>query len=104
VAAGSPDRGAAEAVHDAVAAAGPSDGGAAGEDPDDLRRFAHRIVRDVTDDLERHRFNTAVAKLMMLTNEIRRAVDGGRPAVEASRALVQMLAPLAPFISEELWR
>ena len=45
-----------------------------------------------------------MAKLMTLTNEIRRTVDAGGGAVEASRALVQMLAPFAPFISEELWR
>ncbi|HEX9890539.1 MAG TPA: class I tRNA ligase family protein, partial [Actinomycetota bacterium] len=53
---------------------------------------------------ERFRFNVAVARLMELTNEIRRTLDGGRPAAEAVRALVLMLAPMAPFITEELWR
>jgi leucyl-tRNA synthetase len=84
-----------------AAVAGPS---GARDEPEELRRLTHRIVRDVTEDLERHRFNTAVAKLMTLTNEIRRTIDSGRGAVGASRALVQMLAPFAPFISEELWR
>ena len=93
------------AVHDA--SAGGTSGvsaEAAGPDPEGLRRLTHRTIRGVTEDLERHRFNTAVAKMMTLTNEIRRTIDADQPAVEASRALVQMLAPLAPFVSEELWR
>jgi leucyl-tRNA synthetase len=91
------------AVHDAAdgrSGAGTPDDG----DPVELRRLTHRTVRGVTDDLERHRFNTAIAKLMTLTNEIRRTVDGGGAAAEAAGALVPMLAPFAPFISDELWR
>jgi leucyl-tRNA synthetase len=41
---------------------------------------------------------------MELTNEVRRVLDEDRPAGEAVRALVLMLAPMAPFIAEELWR
>jgi len=73
-------------------------------DPDDLRRLTHRTIQQVTSLYERFRFNVAVARLMELTNEIRRTLDGGRPAAEAVRALVLMLAPMAPFITEELWR
>ena len=42
--------------------------------------------------------------LMVLTNEIRTTLDEGDGALEASRALVEMLAPFAPFAAEELWR
>jgi leucyl-tRNA synthetase len=54
--------------------------------------------------MERYRFNVAVAKLMVLTNEIRHAQDAGGGTGDAARALVQMMAPMAPFAAEELWR
>jgi leucyl-tRNA synthetase len=85
------------AVHDAV------DAGAA-EQPEALTRLAHRTVAGVTEDLERFRFNVAISKLMVLTNEIRHTLDAGKGALEAARALVPMMAPLAPFAAEELWR
>jgi leucyl-tRNA synthetase len=75
-----------------------------GDEPDALRRLTHRTIQGVTVDLERFRFNTAISKLMVLTHEIRSALDAGRGARAASEALVQMLAPLAPFTAEELWR
>ncbi|HVM12427.1 MAG TPA: leucine--tRNA ligase [Actinomycetota bacterium] len=75
-----------------------------GEDPDELRRSTHRTIRDVSGLYDRFRFNVAVARLMELTNEMRRTLDGGGAALEAARSLVLMLAPMAPFITEELWR
>jgi leucyl-tRNA synthetase len=75
-----------------------------GGDGEELRRFTHRTIRRVTDLYERYRFNVAVARLMELTNQIRAALDRGEPAREAASALVQMVAPMAPFIAEELWR
>ena len=74
------------------------------EDPNALRRLTHRTIKAVTEDLEDLRFNVAIAKLMVLTNEIRSALDAGAGAREASTALVQMVAPMAPFVAEELWR
>ena len=79
---------------------------AAGRDsaePEALRRLMHRTVKAVTEDLERFRFNVAISKLMVLTNEIRSTLDAGGGAREAAAALVQMLAPMAPFITDELW-
>jgi leucyl-tRNA synthetase len=84
------------AVHDAV----ESDA----VEPEELRRLTHRTIKAVTEDMERFAFNTAVAKLMTLTNEIRKSLDGGGGAREAATALVQMLSPMAPFIAEDLWR
>jgi leucyl-tRNA synthetase len=84
------------AAHDAA--------GREGEDPEPLRRFTHRTIRQVTELYERHRFNVVVARLMELTNEIRAALERGEPARVAATALVQMVAPMAPFIAEELWR
>jgi leucyl-tRNA synthetase len=73
-------------------------------EPDALVRLTHKTIRDVTDDLERFRFNVAISKLQVLTNEMRAALDGGGGALGAARALVPMLAPFAPFAAEELWR
>jgi leucyl-tRNA synthetase len=75
----------------------------AGE-PEELVRETHRTIRGVTEDLERFRFNTAISKLQVLTNSMRSSLDAGGGASGAARALVQMLAPFAPFAAEELWR
>src|SRR5512132_1084889 len=73
-------------------------------DPEPLRRLTHRTIRDVTGDMERFRFNVAISKLQVLSNGMRSALDAGEGAREAAAALTLMLAPLAPFASEELWR
>ena len=54
--------------------------------------------------MERFRFNTAISKLQVLTNEMRAALDAGAGALDAAGALAQMLAPFAPYAAEELWR
>jgi len=78
-------------------------------DPDlELERLAHRTTQAVTDDLERFRFNTAISKLMVLSNRLADALRAGRGTAEQRRSaaerLVLLLAPLAPFLAEELWR
>jgi leucyl-tRNA synthetase len=74
------------------------------EEPIELIRATHKAIKGVTEDAERFRFNTAISKLMVLTNEMRTALDGGGGALGAARALTLMLAPFAPFAAEELWR
>jgi leucyl-tRNA synthetase len=74
------------------------------EEPESLTRLTHRTVRSVTEDMDRFRFHTAISKLMVLSNEMRASLDAGQGARAAAEALVQMLAPLAPFAAEELWR
>jgi leucyl-tRNA synthetase len=76
----------------------------AGDESDTLERLTHRTIAGVTDDLERFRFNVAISKLMVLTNEMRARLDAGEGARKAAEALAQMLAPFAPFAAEELWR
>ena len=77
--------------------------GPEGED-EALARSTHRAIRGVTEDMDRFRFNIAISKLMVLTNELRATLDAGGGGRDAARALTQMLAPLAPFAAEELWR
>jgi leucyl-tRNA synthetase len=74
---------------------------------DGLRRLAHRTLKQVTGHYERVRFNLVISQLMTLTTAIQRGLEGGdRPSSlgEAAEMLVLMLAPMAPHISEELWR
>ncbi len=73
-------------------------------EPEGLVRLTHRTVKGVTEDMDRFRYNTAISKLMVLSNEMRAALDAGHGARGAAEALAQMLAPLAPFAAEELWR
>ncbi|HEX6655700.1 MAG TPA: leucine--tRNA ligase [Candidatus Limnocylindria bacterium] len=72
-----------------------------------LRRATHATIAGVTDDYGAFRFNTAVAKLMELSNAIQHARDAGiggsQAYVEATDTLLLLLAPAAPHIAEELW-
>jgi len=74
------------------------------DEPETLVRLTHRTVKQVTEDMDRFRFHTAISKLMVLSNEMRSALDAGHGARAAAEALVLMLAPVAPFAAEELWR
>jgi leucyl-tRNA synthetase len=103
--AGDPDRrpGAHQWLGRVFAAVGDSAVGG-GDEPVELVRLTHRTIKGVTEDLERFRFNVAISKLMVLSNEMRQVLDGGGAVRGAAEALVQMLAPFAPFAAEELWR
>ena len=68
------------------------------------RRVLHRTVDGVRADMAGLRFNTAIAKLIELTNHVTVSfVDTGTPR-EVAEPLVLMLAPFAPHLAEELWR
>ncbi|HVB05375.1 MAG TPA: leucine--tRNA ligase [Acidimicrobiales bacterium] len=72
-----------------------------------LRRARHKAVRQVTQDLDRYAFNTAVAEVMSLTNEISRARQGGVAADEVDEAidtLLQLLAPMTPHLAAEAYQ
>src|SRR5207248_2353647 len=91
------------------AAGGGTVAGSDGDTPSTLRRLAHRTIEGVTEDFGRFRYNTAVAKLMTLTTELQRALDERGPSVAGdarfvAESLVLMLAPMAPHVTEELWR
>ncbi|MCK5799306.1 MAG: leucine--tRNA ligase, partial [Deltaproteobacteria bacterium] len=68
---------------------------------DTLRRALHKTIKAVTDDMERMRFNTALARMIELNNLL--VAEASLPR-EVAEALVLMLAPLAPHVAEEIWR
>ncbi|RGC67953.1 Leucine--tRNA ligase [Micromonospora sp. MW-13] len=73
------------------------------DDPADeaTRRLLHKVVDGVRGDMEGIRFNTAIAKLIELTNGLTRLPATPR---EVAEPLVLMVAPFAPHVAEELWR
>jgi leucyl-tRNA synthetase len=69
-------------------------------------RKLHQTIGKITLDFEqRWHFNTSIAALMELTNELYACEDGMSPAAlrETLEALVLLLEPFTPFIAEELW-
>jgi leucyl-tRNA synthetase len=90
-------------------AAGVGDLAGATEKEKTLLRTTHQTLRRVTHDFElRWHFNSAIALLMELVNEIHAKEpleDGARPAVikELLELLTLMLAPMSPHIGEEMW-
>jgi len=73
----------------------------------ELRRITHKTIKKVAEDLERFRFNTMIAALMEFTNYLTRAKEArsvdSAALWEAIDALLLMLAPSIPHLSEELW-
>lgn len=67
----------------------------------DTAKLLAKTVDGVRRDFEHFGFNTAVAKLIELNNAVTRLAAPPRAVVEP---LVQMVAPLAPHIAEELWQ
>jgi leucyl-tRNA synthetase len=87
-------------VHEVVAAEGADGSPSVG---DALTRKAHQTIAKVTDDIgRRYSFNTAIAAVMELLNELSRtpADPAARLAAETAVSLIQ---PYAPHVAEELW-
>src|SRR5947199_336397 len=75
-------------------------------DPE-LERDRHATIQRVTHSLQRFSFNTAVAALMELSNSLSKALEEKTASrlrcEETFDTLVQLLHPLAPHMTEELW-
>jgi leucyl-tRNA synthetase len=73
-----------------------------------LRRATHKAVAEITESLDSHRFNVAVARIMELVNAARKVIDSGAgpadPAVrEAVETVAIALSTVAPYVAEEMW-
>ncbi|MDX1657383.1 MAG: leucine--tRNA ligase [Nitriliruptorales bacterium] len=82
------------------------DGETDGQAAEALEKAIHVAVDGATADFDAFKYNTAIAKMMTLTNELqeaRRSGVGGRVVEDAIATLLQLLAPICPFITEELW-
>ncbi len=71
----------------------------------ELLRKAHQTIAKVTDDVGRRQsFNTAIAAVMELVNELSRAGADDPAARFAAETAVSVIQPYAPHVSEELWQ
>ena len=79
----------------------------AGAGAAEIRRETHAMIRKVSADIERFRFNTMIAAMMEFSNALSRLREAGPVDQdawdEAIDALTLCLAPSAPHISEEIW-
>ncbi|WP_028561699.1 leucine--tRNA ligase [Paenibacillus pinihumi] len=71
-----------------------------GEGSEAFKRVWHRTIKKVTEDYDNLRFNTAISQLMIFVNEAYKSDELPRAAMEH---FIQLLAPVAPHITEELW-
>lgn len=70
------------------------------EPPMELLKTLHKTIKKVTNDTESLDFNTAIAQMMILVNELYKAEELPRTVWET---LILLLAPYVPHIAEELW-
>ena len=97
-----------------VQSAGSSDGQPSSAEARQIQRKLHQTIKRVTDDFQgRWHFNTCIAAIMELVNELYLMEDrvARAPATaipptllrEVQRSLVLLLAPFAPYLAHELW-
>ena len=73
----------------------------AGAPGDVLERELHKTIKNVTQDLDRMAFNTAISKLMVFKNKA--LEDISQLTRSQARRFLLLLSPFAPHIAEELW-
>ncbi len=64
------------------------------------QRLLHQTIKKVSEDIDELRFNTAIAQMMVFTNEMTKADQRPRALLEP---FVLLLSPFAPHVAEELW-
>lgn len=84
-----------EAIRDAGPATGDSE----------LRRSIHRSLANISERFDRFAFNTAIAEMMVLQRTLASAATSAPPEEirEGVDVLLHTLAPIAPYLTEELW-
>jgi leucyl-tRNA synthetase len=73
----------------------------AADEPREVARARHVLVKGVTERVEALRFNTAISTFMEFMNAVE---DGGAPTAATLQAAVVCVAPFAPHLAEELWQ
>lgn len=95
-------------AHPGLKNAVPAEGGDAAAA---LRRASHKAVAGVSDDIEKFRFNRAVAKIYEFANGLSEINDhdlgdsaGLFARREALTVLAQLIGPMMPHLAEEMWQ
>lgn len=72
-------------------------------------KITHKTIKKVTSDLEQQKYNTAISSLMEMVNNLNsekssNGIDGEEAWRFAVESLVQLVAPFAPHMADELWQ
>ena len=65
-----------------------------------LESAFHKTIKKVSQDIEEMKFNTAIAAMMSLVNDI---YDAGTLTVDELKTFITLLNPFAPHVTEEIW-
>lgn len=66
-----------------------------------LEKLLHKTIKKVEEDIDNFAFNTAISSMMILVNEIEKI---GQIGEKDFKMFLQILAPFAPYITEDLWK
>jgi leucyl-tRNA synthetase len=69
----------------------------------DIRRATHRSLAAITERFDRYAFNTAISEMMTLQRTLASSGFEASDLREGVEILLHTLAPIAPYLSEELW-
>ena len=75
----------------------------ANADDENLLREMHKTIHDVTQATESFGFNAAIARLYGFTNSLSKSKAGTETKLSAAKILAQLMSPITPHLSEELW-
>ncbi len=75
----------------------------AGAEDAALLREMHKAIHDVTMGVESFGFNAAIAKLYAFTAVLGKSQAGAAAKKEAAKVLAQLMSPMTPHLSEEIW-
>ena len=75
----------------------------ANADDENLLREMHKTIHDVTQATESFGFNAAIARLYGFTNSLSKSKAGTETKLTAGKILAQLMSPITPHLSEELW-
>ena len=67
----------------------------------ELESVFHKTIKKVTEDIDQMKFNTAIAALMSLLNEI---YEKGKVTSDELKTFITLLNPFAPHLTEEMWQ
>ncbi|WP_171209090.1 MULTISPECIES: leucine--tRNA ligase [unclassified Ruegeria] len=69
-----------------------------------LLREMHKAIHDVSGGVESFGFNASIAKLYAFTNTLAKSKAGTDAKRQAAKTLAQLMSPMTPHLSEELWQ
>ena len=76
-----------------------------------LQKLLHKTIKKVSEDIENMRFNTAISAMMILATEIEKEQSrtlnlqkSPTLSIEDFKKFLQILAPFAPHVAEEIWQ